>query len=353
MLKFILILPLFCSALAPANQLEAERIQRGFTLSSEKWMLEMKLAKTEPARAEVLTRRPNGAARAADLWQSISPELPEAWVIPYAAFYLGITQNVRNEGGQMLFAKERAQLLKAIGESHCKNPQITPFSLALIDSGEPQALGILEKIAKENPDNAAQGIAALGAALVLKNLGDAPEVMAKRLNFLRQAIIKSADQKIANSSVADIASDELYVIRFLTKGRQAPSFSTMDIASRTVSLAELKGRTVVLLFWDSQTEQAAQLIRLTNQIFTKYKDQPVTILGVTQEPAERIRKLQGDGLVLWQNISDPTGKLSKEYRINRQPFLYVIDPEGKIQFTGLPGSFVELTIDAMLNPVKK
>lgn len=357
MLKNLAILCLLLSTGAHANPTEAERIKRGFELSSEKWMLEMKLATTPEARQEVIAKRPDPNAAASDLWRTIAPDLAQDWTIPYAAFFLGVSSNLSttDESGttKPAFVAERQRVLKSFSENHLKKPGITPFAIALIDSGEPQALSLLEKIATENPDEATQGIAALGAAMLLKSLGDEPELMAKRLNFLREAIIKSADQVIGETSVADIASDELYVIRYLTKGREAPPLSGIDVAARQVRLSELKGRTVVLLFWDAKTEETDRIIQLTNQLTTKYRDKPVTVLGITPESGERIRTLQGDGSILWNNISDPLEKLSKEYRINNRPAVFVIDSEGKIQYTGLLGSFLELTVDALLNPEKK
>ena len=357
MLKHLAILCLLLSTGAPANPTEAERTKRSFELSSEKWILEMTLADTPEARREVIARRPDPNAAATELWRNIAPDLAQEWTIPYAAFFLTVSRNLTttDDSGSTkpVFINERQRLLKTFSETHVENPGITPFAIALIDSGEPQALSLLEKIAKENPDEATQGIAALGAALLLKTLGDDPEVMAKRLNFLREAIIKSADQTVAGTSVADIASDELYVIRYLSKSREAPSITGTDVAGRSVKLADLKGRIVVLLFWDAKTDETDRIIQLTNQLTTKYRENPVTILGVTPESAERIRTLQGDGSILWSNISDPIEKLSKEYRISSRPAVFVIDAQGKIQYTGLPGSFVELTVDALLNPEKK
>lgn len=357
MLKYLSILSLLLSTGAHATPAEAERIKRSFELSTEKWVLEMKLADTPEIRQAITTKRPDPSVAAADLWRNIAPDLAQDWTIPYAAFFLTISRNLTttDDAGNTkpVFTGERQRILTTFSKSHLKNPSITPFTIALIDSGEPQALSVLEKIAAENPDEATQGIAALSAALLLKSLGDEPEVMAKRLTFLREAIIKSADQTIAGTSVADIASDELYVIRYLTKGREAPALTGTDVAGRLVKLAGLRGRIVVLIFWDAKTDQTDRIIQLTNQLVTKYKEKPVTILGVTPESAERIRTLQGDGSILWSNISDPTEKHSKEYRISSRPAVFVIDAQGKIQYTGLPGSFVELTVDALLNPEKK
>ncbi len=357
MLKHLFILCLLLSTGAHGNPTEAEQIKRSFELSSEKWILEMKLADTAEARQEIAARRPDPNAVAAELWRTIAPDLAQDWTIPYAAFFLTVSRNLTttDEAGNTTpaFVSERQRILTTFSETHLKNPGITEFILALVDSGEPQALSLLEEIGTENPDQATQGIAALGAALILKNLGDEPEVMAKRLTFLREAIIKSADQKLAGTSVADIASEELYVIRYLSKGREAPPLAGMDVAGRSVKLADLRGRIVVLQFWDAKTDETDRIIQLTNQLTTKYKENPVTILGITPESAERIRTLQGEGSILWSNISDPTEKISKEYRISTRPAVFVIDAEGKIQFTGVPGSFVELTVDALLNPEKK
>lgn len=357
MFKYLTITCLLFSTGIHASPIEAERIKRGFELSSEKWMLEMKLSTTPEARQEVIANRPDPNAAAADIWRIIAPDLKADWTIPYSAFFLGISSNLsttdENGNTKPAFVRERQRVIEAFSQNHLKKPDITPFLIALIDSGEARSLSLLEKIADEHPDEATQGIAALGAALLLKNLGDEPELMAKRLNFLRDAIIKSADQIIAGTSIADIASEELYIIRFLTKGREAPPLSGIDVGARQVRLSDLKGRIVVLLFWDAKTEETDRIIQLTNQITEKYRDKPVTVLGVTPESAERIRTLQGDGSILWNNISDPLEKLSKEYRISNRPAVFVIDEEGKIQYTGIPGSFAELTVDALLNPEKK
>ncbi len=348
MFKPLAILCLLLPLNVRANPAESEQIKRGFELTSEKWMLEYKLATTPEAKEALLAKQPNPTAAATTLWANIAPSLKEEWTIPYAAFFLEITRNISSP----IFAEGRQRIIKTFSETHLTNPAITPFIIALIESGDPQNLAVLEKAAEENPDKSVQGIAALGAAMQLKTLGDDAEIMAKRLNYLRKAIIQSADKTIGGKSVADIASDELYVIRYLVKGRVAPPLSGTDVANRQVTISDFKGKIVVLLFWDAKTEQTDKVIQLTNQLATKYKDQPVAILGVTPESAERIRTLQGDGSILWNNICDPSDKLAQEYRISSRPALFIIDAEGKIEYTGLPGSFAELTVDALLNPKK-
>lgn len=338
--KIALLLPLLLALHAHASPAEAERIKRGYELSAETWELKMKIAVEPEERRKLMEARPDPAAAAADLWRQIAPSLKEDWVIPYAAFFLNLTR------GSM--AAERQRLLEVFGEHHTAKPGIAAFCVALAESGDPKSLPLLEKILAENPEETTKGIAALGAALLLKGLGEAPEVMQRRLTYLRQAIIMAADQTIGGVSVGDIVGDELYVIRHLSKGRAAPDISGADVSGRVIRLSELRGKTVVLLFWDAKSPETDKFIGLTNQMAVKYADKPVSILGITPEAFDRIRELQADGSIKWNNIIDPTDKLAKEYRIAARPAAFVIGPDGKIEYIGLPGSFAELTVDALL-----
>lgn len=343
MLKHIAISALFLTANTHANPEEAERIRRGYELSAEAWGLKYRLAESPAEKQALLASRPDPAAVARNLWTNIGPSLSEAWAIPHAAWFLELTRNPAAS-----FQEERARILATFSEAHLKNPGIAPFCITLAESGDPQALGILENVITGNPDEATQGIAALAASMLLKNLGDAPEVMAKRITYLRKAIIQSSEQKIGEITVADIAADELYVISHLSKGRIAPDLSGTDVAGRVIRLADLRDRIVVLLFWDATSPETDKVIGLTNQLATKYDGKPLSILGITPESLDRIRTLQGDGSIKWNNIIDPADKLASEYRIASRPAVLVLDRSGKIEYTGLPGSFLELTVDALL-----
>ena len=335
-----------------ASPAEAERIKRTYELSAETWALKLKLAETPAEKQALNDNRPDPNKTAAELWRVIAPSLTEDWTIPHASFFLNLTRNLTTTGPQgnvaPAFAAERNRIIDVFTKNHLNKARIGAFAITLAESGNPQALGVLEKIIKENPDDVTKGMAALGAAMLVKNLGDAPELMAKRLNYLRLAIIHAADQKIGQTSVADIASDELFVIRHLSKGRQAPEFSGTDVAGRVIRLSDFKGKVAVVLFWDAKTNETDKVIQLTNQLVDKYADKPVEIIGITPESLARIRELQADGSIKWNNIIDPAEKISGEYRISNRPLIIILDETGVIEYTGLPGSFAELTVDALL-----
>ncbi|MFD2255802.1 peroxiredoxin family protein [Luteolibacter algae] len=347
------LLALFALSPLHASPAEAERIQRSFELTADTWALKYKLATSEEEKQALLASQPDRSIAAAELWRNTVPSLKEEWSIPFAAYFLDLTDNLTitdaNENVQQAFSAERQRVIDSFAQNHLNKPGIAPFCIALADTGNPQALSILEKIAAQNPDEATQGVAALGAAMIMKTLGDEPEVMKKRLGYLRKAIIQSSDQKVADRSIADIVSDELYVIRYLSKGRIAPDFTGTDVAGRTVKLSDSRGKITVLLFWDASTQDTDKIIQLTNRLVEKHADNPVKVLGITPESLARIRELQADGSIKWDNIIDPAETLSKNYKIAIRPAVFIINAEGKIEYTGLPGSFVDLTLDALLS----
>ncbi|MEP2776632.1 MAG: redoxin domain-containing protein [Luteolibacter sp.] len=344
---------LLCLApLANANPAEAQRIQRGYELRSETWALKYKLATTPEEQNALLAARPDPSNAAAELFRTIAPSLQEDWSIPYAAFFLELTRNLNapDADGNMTpaFMAERKRIVDVFIASHLGKPGIDPFVIALSDIGDPQALSILEKIATDHPDEGIQGIAALGAALSLSRLGDEPELMKKRLTYLRKAIIQASDRKVGETTVADVASDQLYIIQHLTKGRTAPEFIGTDVAGRIVKLSDYQGKITVLLFWDAQSPETDKIIELTNRLTSKNAGKAVDVIGITPEPAARIKELQAEGAIKWNNIADPKDELAAAYRITSRPAVFVIDAKGAIQYTGLPGSFVDLTVDALV-----
>ena len=352
MQRLIPILLLCLVPLANATPTEAKRIQRGYELRAETFVLKQKLATTPEEKAALHASRPDPLATANQLFAAIAPSLNEDWAISYGAFFLELTRNLTTTDASgntaPAFTAERKRILQAFTASHLGKPGIEPFIIALSEIGDPQTLSILEKIASEHPDEGTQGIAALGAALTLSRLGEEPELMKKRLTYLRKAIVQSSDLKVGDRTVADIAADQLYIIQHLVKGRTAPEFSGTDVAGRIVKLSDFRGKITVLLFWDAQTPETDRIINLTNRLSTKNVGKPVQILGITPEPATRINELQGQGAIKWNNIADPKEELATAYHIASRPAIIVIDAKGIIQYTGLPGSFVDLTIDALL-----
>jgi len=324
----------------------AERTKRTYELSQESLILKMKIAKTDTERQALWAKRPSPENTATELWTSIGKSLHQDWSIPYAAFYLNLTHQVAPTVAET--SKHRKAIMDSFEEHYFNKPKIGVLCIALAQSGSPRALPLLEKVISKNTDKKSQGVAALGAALLLKNLGDSPQILEKRLTHLRMAIIQSADEKIGDSDVANVAGDEIFIISHLVKGRTPPEFSGTDVAGRIIKSADFKGKVTVILFWDSQTADLNKIIEITNKLANKYAGKPVSVIGITPETLGSVRKLQADDTIKWNNVIDSKNEISTLYRIKTRPAVFIIDAAGKLEYSGLPGSFVELTVDALL-----
>lgn len=335
-----------------ASSADAQLVQKTYQLAMDKWALDMRVATTPADREKAWEARPDAATFAKKMWDQIGNSLTEEWSIEPAAWFLLTTQGliVTNTNGSTtpVFAKENEAIRTAVVSYHMNSVKLVPMCVALVADKDPRGLVILEKIQASHTDKKIQGVAALGAAMRLKDIGDDREILKRRIDYLRKAIIQSADVDISGTTVAKLAEEELYIIRFLSKGSTAPELTGVDAAGRPLALSTYKGKIVVLLFWNSNVAEVARVVEITKALEQKYRGKPVVILGVNNDPLEKLRTLQGDGTVSWTNFSDPGNKLSTIYRIGTWPLVYVLDKENKIRHAGAPGSFVELTADALL-----
>ena len=349
------LIPLLLAAVCPmlsASPAEATRIRKTWDLRQETWELELKAAATPEAKAKVLAARPDVTQSARDMWQAIGSSLGEEWTIEPAAWFLRATPGLltTNPDGTTspAFADEIDAVRKAVETKLFKSPKLGPMCMALVTNQDPRSLSILEKIIAENPDPKVQGVASLAAAMVLKSLGDDTEIMKKRLSNLRTAIIKSAEVDLGGTTVADLAKDEIYIISHLTKGRTAPDLSGVDSGGRPIRLSDFKGKVVYLLFWSSNMLEAQRVAEITGETARKFEGRPFVIVGVNQDNLETLRSLEADQTVTWRSFSDLSGELAKTYRVASLPLVYILDGERKIHYSGTPGTFAELTAEALL-----
>lgn len=349
----------FCfllTAMAGATPDEAQRIETTWKLAVERWTLETKAASTPEQQAKAWSGRPELASYVQRMWQVIGGSLDRDWTLPHVAWFLRTSAtlaNIQPDGSMSpMFPDETTAVLKAIEEHHLDSPGLVPVCMALTAMPDPRSLAILERIESSHTDARVQGVAALGAAVILKSLGEDADLMRKRLTYLRKAIIQSSDVELGGTSVAKVAEDELYVIRFLSKGRVAPDLAGNNSAGRPLRLSDHIGKVIVLMFWSSTMPDAEQVIEITAELDRKFAGRPLKVIGVNHDPLEKLRSMEGEGPVTWQNLSDPANRLSREFRIASLPTVFVLDGERKIQYVGAPGSFAELTAEALVSEIE-
>jgi peroxiredoxin len=335
---------------------QAKAVRTAYEKAVEAWEIKIQLAETDNERRQLAKERPETERAARQMWAVIRNDLEKDWIVEPAAWFLRIAGNLVREnpdgGKSRTMAEEIARLRGAIQAHHVNDARLAPICLALVSLGDPPSLKLLRVIEKNSPHEKVSGVAALCIAMMLKDTGDDNvRLIQERLTMIRKAIIHAADVEVDGVKMADIAEEELYIINNLTEGRTAPPLAGKDSGGRAMSLADYEDRVVVLIFWNSESDGALELLQWVERIRRdeRFRDAPFEVVGVCGASSERLRELQRRQKIDWPNFSDPDGELAERYRVGVRPLAYVLGPGRKIQYVGPIGTFAELTAAAVLD----
>lgn len=128
-------------------------------------------------------------------------------------------------------------------------------------------------------------------------------------------------------------------------GQAAPAFSAVDTAGRTVSLADFKGRHVVLEWvnpgcpfvqkhYGSANMQGTQKEATAKGVVWLTINSTSTDAGDYLKPAEMAAWMQQQKAAATATLMDPEGKVGRAYGARTTPHLYVVDPAGKLVYAG-------------------
>ncbi len=114
----------------------------------------------------------------------------------------------------------------------------------------------------------------------------------------------------------------------------APAFTTTDCEGKPISLADFKGRVVVLDFWATWCGPCVAAMPQLQDLATKFEGQPVTVLGVNgdaDKSAADIQAFLDKKKVSIRQALDPHGTIGTDFNVNAIPCVVFIDKDGKVQ----------------------
>ena len=118
----------------------------------------------------------------------------------------------------------------------------------------------------------------------------------------------------------------------LGPGDEAPGFSLPAIgAEKTISLADFRGKTVLINFWASWCEPCVSEVPALEKLYQQLAPKGFVVLGVgiddDRASLDRLRQKFG---VTFPLVIDTTGKTKNAYKIQGVPESFVVGPEGKL-----------------------
>ncbi len=130
-----------------------------------------------------------------------------------------------------------------------------------------------------------------------------------------------------------------------TVGQPAPAFTATDASGKTVSLADFKGKTVVLEWvnpgcpfvqkhYNAANMQGTQKEAAAKGVVWLAINSTSTDAGDYLPPAEMAKWMQQQKAAATATLMDADGKVGRAYGARTTPHMYVVDPAGKLVYAG-------------------
>jgi peroxiredoxin len=113
-------------------------------------------------------------------------------------------------------------------------------------------------------------------------------------------------------------------------GLAAPDFALPDLAGTSVSIKDLRGKTVVLYFWATWCGTCRAEMPKLEKLAHEYADRGLVLLGVNDEdPQTAAAYLKENGHTL-RSLVDRWRDVYKRYDVNEIPSMILVGPDGRI-----------------------
>jgi len=170
-----------------------------------------------------------------------------------------------------------------------------------------------------------------------------------------EPLFKGLSLNVRNTVRGIVFAKAIDAARTTSVGTMAPVFTENDVNDKPVSLADFKGKYVLLDFWASWCGPCRAENPNIVKAYNRFKGKNFTVLGVSLDRPGRkddwLAAIKSDGLE-WTQVSDLKfwdSDVAKLYGIKAIPQNYLIDPTGKIIDKDLSGDDLIAKLALLLN----
>ena len=115
----------------------------------------------------------------------------------------------------------------------------------------------------------------------------------------------------------------------IATGQPAPEIAGTTLDGEPFSLADLRGRPVVVNFWGPTCVPCRTEFPLLKSKVEAHADDGLVVLGVLMsDPPDPARAFIADQGATWDTVDDPEGAIKSAYRVVARPQSYFIDRDG-------------------------
>jgi cytochrome c biogenesis protein CcmG/thiol:disulfide interchange protein DsbE len=134
------------------------------------------------------------------------------------------------------------------------------------------------------------------------------------------------------------------------QGKPAPPLAVKEwMNAQAQTLADLKGKVVVLDFWATWCGPCLASVPHTNELMKKYQDRGVVFVGVcASNGAEKMAETVKKHGILYPVVKDAAGATVNAYKVDSYPDYYIIDRQGNLRWGDLVNADLEKAIQILL-----
>jgi cytochrome c biogenesis protein CcmG, thiol:disulfide interchange protein DsbE len=145
-------------------------------------------------------------------------------------------------------------------------------------------------------------------------------------------IVPRTAQLLVSSALVAIGLFSAATALALDPGARAPEIGLRDLEGNQITMAGLRGRVVVVDFWASWCEPCADSMPLYERLYTQYREQGLTVLGISQDQrVENARQFATRHRLSFPVVFDTGHAIANRYRPARMPTSFVIDRGGVVR----------------------
>lgn len=133
-------------------------------------------------------------------------------------------------------------------------------------------------------------------------------------------------------------------------GNHAPDFQLMKTDGVTISLADLRGKPAVLVFWSSWCHICKEEAPLINALAAEYESRGVRVLGINiRDSAARTEGGIRDFGIRYPVARDTDASVAHAYQVTGTPTIVFLDRDGVVRYFDnvLPVDYARM-LDSML-----
>jgi peroxiredoxin len=134
----------------------------------------------------------------------------------------------------------------------------------------------------------------------------------------------------------------------LVEGATFPDFSEKDLAGKSLSVANYKGKVVLLDFWATWCGPCVHELPNVIQAYEKHHPEGFEIIGISLDQDEqKLKTFTTQKNMTWQQYFDGQGwgnKLAVKYGVQSIPATFLLDGQGKIIGKDLRGEALDAAI---------